>query len=793
MIAAFRSVRALGRHWKLAGIAAFSLAIAMALGIVGLSVSNTLLVLPPTAPAPDRLVMIYGHSDTGSIDQFSFPDYEYYRKNNQVFTDIAAAPNSISVNADFNFEGREVSVITRPVSENYFDVLALRPFLGRSFAPGDNDSKTQLAVMTYSCWTRLGSDPHMVGKTLVGNRIIGVAPPSFAGGFWGLDGDLLTTLGPYPSRTDRTARHLPLIARLKPEITRQQAQVEITALAGQLASAYPKEDKGRTAVVTRATLLAPDSLPTARLMSSILMGFVLLVLLIACANVANLLLAVAVGRRQEAAIKLALGAPRKRLIREFLAGSTLLCVAGGILGYLVAAAAIARFSRFTIVLPALGPFSFGLHLQLDATVIGLSLLLLLIASLATGLAPALYASSPALAHILSGEIVVGGTRKNARRNALVIVQVAVCTLVLVGMGLCQRNLYNLRHTDLGFSARNLVGDTVYIAGEGYDETRGKQLYEKLRQTVSAVPGVEAVTLSLGLPVLGASPLPVELPGGAKTIPISHTVVDSDYFSTLGIRILAGRVFNSADRENTAPVAVINQKMADMFLPGQDPVGKAIRADEPLHAVTVVGVVADGKYIDLDELPRPFLYYPLSQHYEGAISVIARTKGDPRLWVEPMARALRGLGLHILIQPVTLANWMTLALLGQRVVAGCVAVLSALGLLLAVIGLFGAISYAVSERKKELGIRVALGALPRQLLQMVLRQTLTVAGAGIVIGLLLGVAATVILQSQFYGINPVEWSVLVPVAAAMLVLSLLVAGLSAKPWITVDPMESVRHA
>lgn len=792
MIAAFRSVRALGRHWKLTGIAAFSLAIAMALGIVGLSVSNTLLILPPPTPAPDRLVMIYSRSDTAGIEEFSFPDYQYYGQNNHVFTGIAAAPNSISANADFNFGGRVVSVITRPVTDNYFNVLALRPFLGRLFAPGDDDGKTHLAVMTYSCWKRLGSDPHMVGKTIAGNRIIGVTPPSFAGGFWGLEGDLFTTLGTYP-RTDRTAHHLPLIARLKPGITRQAAQAEMTALAGQLASAYPKEDKGRTAIVTRATLLPPDSLPTARLMSGILMGFVLLVLLIACANVANLLLAIAVGRRQEAAIKLALGAPRKRLIREFLVGSTLLCIVGGSLGFLIAAAAIARFSRFTVVFPTLGPFSFGLHLQLDATVIGFGLLLLLVASLASGLAPALYASSPGLAHILSGEIVLGGTRKNARRNTLVIVQVAVCTLVLVGMGLCQRNLYNLRHTELGFSARNLVGNTVYLAGEGYDETRGKQLYVGLHQTISAVPGVEAVTLSLGLPLLGTSQLPVELPSGVKTIPIGHTVVDSDYFSTLGIRILAGRVFTSADRNNTAPVAVVNHKMAEMFWPGQNPVGKVIRADEPLHAITVVGVVADGKYVDLDEPPKPFLYYPLSQHYQGAITVIARTKGDPRLWIQPVARALRGLGLHVLIQPVTLENWMTLDLLGQRVVAGCVAVLSALAVLLAVLGLLGAISYAVSERKKELGIRVALGAVPRQLLQMVLRQTLTVAGVGIAIGVLLGVAVTVIFQSQFYGISRVEWSVLLPVTAAMLVLSLLVASLSARPWITVDPMESVRHA
>ena len=710
MIAALRSMRVLRHHWKLTAIAVFSLSIAMALGIIGLSVSNTVVILPPAAPAADRLVMIHARSDTNAIDLISYPDYQYYRKNNHVFTDIAAAPNSIGTLGDFNFEGREVSLITRPVSENYFAVLGIRPHLGRLFSPGDDESSTQIAVMTYSCWKRLGGDPNIVGKVLAKNTIIGVTPEDFTGAFFGFDGDLFTTLGSFDGRTQRTARRLSLIARLKPGVARRQAQAEMAALAGQLASAYPREDKGRAAVVTRATVLPPDALPTAELMSALLMALVLLVLLIACANVANLLLAVAVGRRQEAAIKLALGAPRGRLIREFLAESSILCLASGVLGYLMATSAIARFSRFSVEFPGMGAFSFDLHLRLDATVLTSTLLLMLIAILATGLAPALYASSPGLAQILSGEIVAGGTRKRARRNTLVIVQVAVCTLVLVGMGLCQRNLYNLRHADFGFTARNLVANTVYIEGEGYDEARGKQLYATLRRTVAALPGVESVTLASHLPLLGTSQIPVKLPDGAKTVSIAHTVVDANYFSTFGVRILSGRTFNSADRENSPAVAIVNQKMADMFWPGQDPVGKAIFAGEPEQKVIVVGVARNGKYLDPDESPQPFLYYALSQHYLGVINVIARTKGDPCTWIEPLARALRGLGLKVLIQPVTLENWMALTLLTQRVAAGCAAILGALGLMLAVSGLFGAISYSVSERKKELGIRVALGAL-----------------------------------------------------------------------------------
>jgi predicted permease len=792
-----RSLRTLRRHWKLAAISAFSLSIAMALGVVALSISNNFLLLPPAAPAADRLVMLYDRSANTPIDQFSYPDYEYLRQHNHVFTDVAAAPNSISVSADFNFGGREVKVITRPVSENYFAVMGIRPYLGRFFSPGDDSSKASLAVMTWTCWNRLGSDAKIVGKVLAGRTIVGVTPKSFTGSFYGADGDLFTTFREVESDfswlKQRSRRRLILIARLRPGITRRQSQAEMTALSGQLASAYLNDDKESAAVVTRATLLTPDAIPTAELMTGILMVLALLVLLIACANVANLLLAVAVGRRQEAAIKLALGAPRGRLIREFLKESTILCAVSGVLGYFIAAVVVTRYSDLTIVFPMVGAFSFGLNLKLDFTVVAFTLVLMLIASLATGLAPALYASAPALAQVLSGEIVVGGTRKGARRNALAIIQIAICTLVLAGMGLCQSSLYNLRHVDPGFSARNLVAVTAYLQAEGYSEARGKQFYETLRRTVSAMPGVESVSLAWDLPLFGFTQIPVQLPDTVKTTSIAHTVVDADYFATFGIRMLAGRAFNSTDRENSPPVAVINHKMADMFWPGRDPVGRTIIAGDPGRRFTVVGVAADGKYLDLDEPGRPFLYYPLSQNYRGGISIIARTKGDPRLWVEPLAKALRGLGLKIMLHPVTLQGWLNVTLFTQRVTAGGVAVLSALGLLLAIIGLFGAISYSVRERKKELGIRVALGAQPWQLLRMVLRQTLQIAGAGVAIGTLLGVGATILLRSQLYGISPVEWTVLVPVGAAMLGLSLLVAYFSAKPWITIDPMEAVRHA
>ena len=799
---ALGSLKILRRHWKLTAIAVFSLAVAIALGVLALSISNTVLLVGPAAPQPERLVTIYSRSPTTAIDQISYPDYEFLREHNHVFTDIAAAPNSLSVSGDPNFEGHEMKALSRPVSGNYFDVLGIRAERGRLLTPADERNKTPVAVMTYACWKRLGANPNIVGKVLFGNTIVGVTPENFTGGFYGLNGDLFVPLtdSNYNAawRTQREARHLLLLARLKPGVAKGQAQAEIATLSAQLASAYPKDDKDRSAVVIRATLLPPDIIPTAELATGILIALVLLVLLIACANVANLLLAVAVGRRQEAAIKLALGAQRGRLVREFLRESAMLCAVGAVLGYAVAAAVIARFSHLDLSFGMLGTFSFGINLRLDAPVIALTIALTLLSIVATGLAPALYASSPQLANILGGEVVVGGTGKGVRRNILVIAQVAICTLVLVGMGLCQRNLYNLRHVDTGFSARNLVAVQVYPAADNESDAQINATYRRMRESVAALPGVESVALAVEMPLsLGFWEVPVELPDQNRKMRIAQNIVDPNYFATFGIPLVEGRGFNSGDREGGQEVVVINRKMAEMFWPGQDAIGKAVLAgdiaDHPLRRAVVIGVTANGKYSDFDEPDIPVLYNALSQHPLAGFSIVARTKGDPGLWVEPLDRLVREAGLASAFHPLTYEGWSDFTLTLQRIAAGVVEGLSALGLLLAVIGLAGAISYSVSERKKELGIRVALGADSVRLMRMILRQTSLVAGTGIAIGIVLGTIATALLRSKFFGIGVVEWAVLIPVAAGMLGVSLAVAYFSARPWIEIHPMEAVRHA
>ena len=797
------SFRILRKHWKLTVVAVFSLTVAMALGVLTLSVSNTFLLAPPAAPQPDRLVMIRGRSPIGEVDQLSYPDFEYLREHNHVFTDIAAAPNSINISGDMAIGAKALS---RPVSENYFAVLGIRAARGRLLAPGDEKSKTPVAVMTDACWKRLGSDPNIVGKVLFGDTIVGVTPEDFTGGFYGLNGDLFIPLSDsnYNAawRNQREVRGLLLLARLKPGVSRREAQAEISSLSGQLASAYPKEDKDRAAVVERATLLPPDAVATAELTFGILLGVVMLVLLIACGNVANLLLAVAVGRRQEAAIKLALGAQRGRLIREFMRESVLFCAASTALGWAAAAAIISRYSHVDFDFGVLGTLAFGVNLRLDAAVAGFTVLLTLIAILATGLAPALYASSPHLAAILGGEIVVGGTRKNMRRNILVIAQVAICTLVLVGMGLCRRNLYNLRHVDPGFSARDLVGVQVYPSKEGAAKDNGnaqlRNVYQRVRSEVGALAGVESVALAWQLPLsLGFGHVSAELPDHGKKADVAQNTVDENYFDTFGIPVLQGRVFNSGDREGGPEVAVINRKMAETFWPGQNPLGKIVMVGNvegsAPRPTTVIGVTANGKYSAFDEPDDSVVYTSLNQHPQAGFSLVARTKGDPRLWIEPLERVMQSENLISVFRPLTYESWSSFTLLLQRITATVAEGLSALGLLLAVMGLAGAISYSVSERKKELGIRVALGAGEGRLMSMILRQTLVVAGAGIAIGIALGTAATAALRSEFFGIGVVEWTVLLPVGAGMLVAAIAVAYLSAKPWIAVNPMDAVRHS
>jgi predicted permease len=800
--------RVLLKNWRLTSLAVFSLGVAMAVCVVGLSVFNAVLLRPPAAAAPDRLVTIYTRSPASQFENVSYPDYEFYRDHNQVFSGVAASPYSIS-KFDLTFGDRPEMATINVVSDNYFDVMGIQPVAGRMFSRGDDDKKTPSAVLSYSCWKRWGADPGIIGKTLTLRShpltIIAVAPKNFPGVVFGFGTDVFITLGTAgdiflqpASHTDRADRELLLVARLKKDVTRQQARVEIEALAGQLAAAYPQADKDRVAVLTSISVLPPDSLSTAALISGVLIAIVLLVLLIACANVANLLLGLANGRRQEVLIRVALGATRGRLVRQLLTESLILCAASGSVGFLIASVPLAKLSDFNASLPVMGAFEFAANFRADGMVLALTLGLVAIASLATGLAPALHSSRPNLAAAMTGEMAVGGTRKGILRNVLVVIQVAVCTLVMVGVGLCLRSLSNLRQVNPGFSARDLATVMVDLQGSGFNEAQGRKFYEDLRQAASQLYGVESFCEALALPLGGndwdTDNVHFEGAGNENQqhAEIAYAVVDGSYFATLEIPLLAGRTFESSDTEKGPEVVIVNHKMAETHWPGENPIGKRIRIENGNRVATVVGVVGDGKYADLDEPTRPYMYYDLVQHYQTGIALIVRTKGDPHHWLEPLAQIVRKLGARSVLPPVALDEWMKLTLFVPILTLEVVSGLGILALLLAAVGLYGTIFHSVSERKKEIGIRVALGALPAHLMGLFLRQTAVISGLGVLIGLLLGIAATIIFNSQFYGIRSIELRVLIPVALGMVLVSMAIAYSAARPWVNASPLDAVRH-
>ena len=440
-------MRAIFKNWKLSAIAAFSLTIAMALAMVGFAISDILLLRPPLAKNPSDLVSIFTRTPQESFGRVSFPDYEYYRDHNRTFTDIAAYPNSLGINAA-TFEDRIVIVSSCAISDNYFSVMGFPPLAGRFFEKGDDRKRTPAAVLTYAGWLRFNRDPNILGKQIFyghdGMTIVGIAPRNFKGAAFGFEPDVITHFDINDDDRRRDNRRFILLGRLKPGVPMQRARVEIEALSRQLAQAYPKEDKDRVAGLAPATTQAPDNVSDARLISALLIVSIFFILMIACANAANLLLAIATGRRREALIKVALGASRARLMREFLVETGALCVLSATCGLALVWLVMAKFSEFQTRLPGFGQVRLAADLHLDGAVFAASAAMVIVACLATGVAPALYGSSVNLAGALSGEVGTGGRKKGVIRNGLVIVQVAVSTLALVGVALCYRSLHNLR-------------------------------------------------------------------------------------------------------------------------------------------------------------------------------------------------------------------------------------------------------------------------------------------------------------------------------------------------------------
>ncbi|HLU38256.1 MAG TPA: ABC transporter permease [Planctomycetota bacterium] len=776
-------------------------------------VNAVLLRPPPHVQEPERLVSVYTSDFSGPrLRASSYPDYLEIRALDDVFEGVIAyTPRALSLN---DGTGSEV-VFGEMVTGNYFDVLGIQAAHGRTFLPEESATRGThaVAVISHGLWqSRFGGDPQVVGGTVRLNgypfTVIGVAPAGFQGSLRGLRSDVWVTwmmnrqLGAGGLDIDRRGdRGLLVTARLRPGATIEQARARLDLLALALRAAYPDawtdiRGRGRllTALPERDARLFPMVRGPVLGLMGLLMAVVALVLLIGCANVANLLLARAAGRRREVAARLALGAGRWRLVRQLLTESVLLAALGGAAGVFLALWATDLLMRFDPPLPV----PVDLDLGIDGTVLGFGLAVTMLTGIVFGLVPALRATRLDLVSALKNEQPAAGRglRRIALRDALVVGQIAACVVLLAVAGLFVRGLQHAHTADPGFDTSNMLLLDLPVAIQGYDEARARGFYDQLAARLEALPGVRAVTLADNVPlgldrqrrfiaVEGYEPRPGE------DMEFDFNIVGVRYFETMGIPLVRGRASTAEDRAGSLPVVVVNETFARRFWPGEDALGKRIRYDGERFA-EVVGVARDGKYRSLTEEPRPYVWIPFAQQYRADMTVHIRTAGDPLALAAAVRAQVRALDPDL---PITglkaLEEHFGLALLPQRAGASLLGSFGVLGLLLAAVGLYGVVAYGVGQRTREIGIRMALGARTDDVTRLVVRQGAALGATGLAIGVALAAGAARLITGLLYGVRPLDPVTFAAVALVLGGTVLAASWLPARRAARVDPMAALR--
>jgi macrolide transport system ATP-binding/permease protein len=608
-------------------------------------------------------------------------------------------------------------------------------------------------------------------------------------------------LAPNGSKLDnRRSYWLELIGRLKPGVTMQQAGAGMTTIAYGLQQTYPDEERtnSRIVVVPETKGRFGDASSVVTMGAGLAMVVVGVVLLIACANVANLLLARSVTRRKEIGIRLALGASRIRLIRQLLTESLLLSFLGGGLGLVLAYWATDLMQGFIPVLPYTVAFSFGP----DTRALIFTLAISMLTGIIFGLAPALQASNPDVVPVLKGDGVVRtrGLRRFTLTNLLVVAQVALSLVVLICGALFVRSFQHALAIDPGFNPDNTLALSMNPGLLGYTEAQATDFYRRIVPRVESLPGVQSATVASVLP-LGDSSMsrgPAVAEGSeqirdAETAEVLYNVVGPKHFETLQIPLLAGRDFNDRDRKDSPAVVIVNETLARRLWPGQDPVGKRLRiGPEGTPFVQVVGMAKDGRYRSLGESPKPYAYFPHSQHYESDMTLVVRSSGDPKAIVSAVRQQVQSLEPSLPLYGIkTLREHLTIVLWTPRMGADLSIAFGLVALLLAATGLYSIMSYAVSRRTREIGIRMALGARATTVLTMVAGQGMRLALLGVGIGLAVSLAATRVLSSLLYGVSANDPLTFLAAAGLLTLIALLATCLPARKAMKVDPMVALR--
>jgi len=801
-------LRMLRKNPGFTAVAVVSLGLGIGANTTIFSFVNALLFRPPAVQAPGELLEVWNQNirgqGVGRYMPLSYPDYLYYRDHNQAFSGILAFDGDPRI-VSWSRAGQGERAQAGFVSANFFSVLGVKPALGRTFLTEEDQAPGAHAVivLSHAFWVeRLGSDPRVLGKTFNFNgtnfTVVGVAPAGFGGVLVGIQPDFWTPLAMTPALTHdpnyltgRQSFWLFGVGRLKQRVTPLQAQADLRVLSRQLQQSYPESNKELEAATFPVTLVPAPFRGYVVAFTGLLMVVVSLVLLIACANAANLLLAQATARQREMAIRMALGAGRRRLVRQMLIESTLVALLGGCVAFLVA-------SWLAPALLTLKPPSLPIKLDvpLDWRVLAFTLGVSLATGIVFGIAPALRGAKTGLAPALKDEVWIGGYRKSRLRDLLVVAQIAVCSVLLIGAGLCVRSLLNAQSIDPGFDTQHEMMAVLDPGSLGYSEAKGRAFYHELLDRVRALPDVASASLVGYLPLTTEQTVQATSPEDHPAPPgqapgIDNTDVGPDYFRTMGIPLVRGREFNAQDRPDAPRVAIINEALAKRFWPGQDPLGRRVIVGDA-H-LEVVGVVPTGKYRTLSESPLPFLYRPILQAYRPRCTLVVRTAGDPHNLLPEVKRALQALDPNVVpIDLETMKEYMVLPLFPAHTAGLLLGAFGALALALAVGGLYGVMCYAVSQRTHEIGVRVALGAERRDVLKLVVGHGMLLALAGIGIGLAGAFAATRALASLLYGISSTDPTTFLSVPFVLAGVALAASYIPALRATKVDPMVALRY-
>ncbi|HEU0091249.1 MAG TPA: ABC transporter permease [Vicinamibacteria bacterium] len=793
------ALRALGQHRSFAIVAVLTIALGVGANTAIFSVVNAMLLQPLPYPAADRLVMVWTTTGSGN-NAAAWPEYLDWRAQSRAFEEMGVwRGQSVTLTGGDAEPDRAFGAF---VSASFFDVVGARARLGRTFRPEETDPTTAqpVAVISHGLWTRrFGADPGIVGRTLVLNgqprTVVGVLGPEFEGGRAPFDGWFMGTevwlpVADFPNANGlaRGQTELLVAARLRPGTTVAAAQADLALVARRLEQAYPDTHAHRSVTIVP---LHEQLVAGVRPALLLLLGAVGLVLLIASANVANLLLARASSRQRELALRSALGASRRRLLAQLLTESVVLALAAGALG-----AVIGSFALRGLV--ALVPADAGLPaaLGIDRTVLAFTAGLSLMTGVMFGLVPALQASRPDLVAVLrEGGRPVGGAARRRFRDGLVVAEIALSLVLLVGAGLLLRSVLALQGADPGFRTDRLLTMEFRLPTARY--ARPAQIaafFRAILERMRAVPGVESVALVRAVPFSGnGGSSPYEIEGRAPAPPgrdprTQTNIVSPGYFRTMGIPILQGRDIEERDTAEATPVAVVSATFARTAWPGQAPLGKRLRFKGVERWLTVVGIAGDVKHGSFVDAPAPQAYTPHEQDPRIFACVVARTAGDPMTAAASLRQAIWTVDPQ---QPVWKVRSMEALLAGARGPARALSILIALfaavALLLAAVGIYGVMAYLVAQRTREIGIRMALGASARSVVLMVVGRGLALTLIATLLGIAGAAALTRTLATLLFGVGPLDPVTFVAAAVVLGGVALLACYLPARRAARVDPV------